>query len=171
MKINKLLFIAAVLALVVSPAVRAETSLTESQIDIIRTNCVNAQVNIQLIQENDRIARINRGYLYDSTLKLMTSLNSRIALNNLNAPDMISITSNFQKKLDEFRSNYNNYDDTMKELVTIDCRNRPVQYSDLLESARQNRAVLERRVVEFEEQLDSYQDNLNGIKQELKDEE
>ncbi len=168
---KKVTFSAAILIALVSPLVGAQVNLSEEQLDAIRTNCVNAQVNLQLIQENDRVTRINRGYLYDSTLKLMTNLNSRVALSNLNAPEMISLTSNFESRLNDFRSDYNEYDDTMKSLVSLNCGDQPARFNELLESARQKRSALERHVHEFDALLDSYQTSLNNIKKTVGGEE
>ena len=70
-----------IVASLLSPTVRAEGSLTDVQLDVIRTNCLSAQINLQRLQESDKLTRINRGNRYETMLRLMTNFISRVAQN------------------------------------------------------------------------------------------
>ena len=157
--------IAVVLALLSTPFVRAEGSLSDAQLDAIRTNCVNAQISLHHVQESDKLTRINRGYRYESMLKLMTSFNSRVAENKVDAPDLISIASEYQRTWDSFRTEYSNYDDAMTALTQIDCKNEPTTFNDQLVALRIKRTGLNSRVKEFDTLLDKYQTGVNDVRQ------
>lgn len=159
--------VAVIVAVLVSPLVRAEGSLTDAQLRAIEANCVDAQINIQRVQEADKLTRINRGYLYDSTLKLMVNFNSRVAQNKLDAPELISITSSFTKTLDDFRATFTTYDDTLTQLTHLECYKQPTTFNDILTSARESRKVLSMHIRDFELLLNRYQTTLDGIKQKL----
>jgi hypothetical protein len=156
--------IAVVLALLSTPFVRAEGSLSDAQLDAIRTNCVNAQISLQHVQESDKLTRINRGYRYESMLKLMTSFNSRVAENKVDAPDLISIASEYQRTWDSFRTEYSNYDDSMTALTQIDCKSEPTTFSDQLAVLRIKRTGLNNRVKEFDSLLDKYQAGVDDVR-------
>ena len=152
------------LAVVVASLARAEGSLSDARIDVIRTNCVNSQISLQHIQDADKLTRINRGYRYEAVLKLMTNFNSRVVENKINAPELITIASNYQKTWDFFRSEYSSYDDAIAELSRMNCRNEPTTFSDKLANLRVKRAGLNARVYEFDLLLDKYQAGVDKIK-------
>lgn len=159
------MIIAVVLAVIVSPFARAEGSLSDAELDAIRTNCVDAQISLQHVQESDKLTRINRGYRYEAILKLMASFNSRVAENKIDAPELITIASDYQKTWNSFRAEYSEYDDSMTALVQMECKNQPTTFSDRLASLRGKRTGLNSRVKEFDSLLDKYQSGVNKIKQ------
>ncbi len=157
--------IAVLLVVLVAPLVRAEGSLSDAQLNAIRTNCVNAQINLQHVQASDKLTRINRGYRYEALLKLMTSFNSRVVENKINAPELITIASDYQKTWELFRSEYSEYDDAMTTLIQMDCKNEPTTFNDRLVLLRDKRASLNGKVSKFDGLLDSYQSGVDVIKQ------
>ena len=152
-------------AVLVPPFVQAEGSLTDSQLETIRTNCVDAQISMQHVQEADRSTRINRGYRYEAILKLMTSFNSRVAENKINAPELITIASDYQKAWSSFRTEYSAYDDAITKLIQMDCRNQPTTFSDRLGLLYSKRESLNARVKEFDGLLDKYQLGVSHVRQ------
>lgn len=157
--------LAALIVLIAAPLVRAEGSLSDDQLSTIRANCVQAQIALQHVQESDKLTRINRGYRYESLLKLMTSFNSRVAENKVDAPELISIASDYQKNWDAFRNEYSSYDDAMTTLVQMDCKSQPTTFNDQLVALRQKRTNLNNHVKEFDTLLDKYQSGVDSVKQ------
>lgn len=154
------------LAIVVlaSPLARAEGSLSDIELDAIRTNCVDAQISLQHLQATDRLTRINRGYRYEAVLKLMTNFNSRVAENKIDAPELITIASDYQKTWESFRSEYTAYYDAMTTLIAVDCKTEPTTFNDQLKALRDKRVGLNNRVKEFENLLDKYQTGVDKVK-------
>lgn len=159
--------IAVLLALLASPLVRAEGSLSDAELEAIRTNCVDAQISLQHAQSADKLTRINRGYRYEAILKLMASFNSRVAENKIDAPGLITIASDYQKTWDSFRSEYSAYDDAMTLLIQVDCKTEPTSFNDQLVGLRQKRIDLNNRVNEFETLLNKYQEGVDKVKSSL----
>lgn len=157
--------LAIVLVLVCSPLARAEGSLSDAELDMIRANCVTAQISLQHTQESDKLTRINRGYRYEAILNLMTSFNSRVAENKIDAPDLITIASDYQKVWDSFRAEYSAYDDAMTVLIQMDCKSQPTTFNDQLVTLRDKRTGLSNRVKEFDTLLDKYQTGVTTVQQ------
>lgn len=151
-----------------APFARAEGSLPDAELDAIRSNCITAQIGLQHVQESDKLTRINRGFRYESILRLMANFNSRVAQNKLNAPDLISVTSEYQKGWDEFRALYTEYDDELTVLIGMECRNEPTTFNDRLVKLREKRVKLNDGVVTFDGLFDKYQQGVDVLKQAQK---
>jgi hypothetical protein len=159
--------VALAIVVLASPFARAEGSLSDAQLDAIRTNCVDAQISLQHAQGADKLTRINRGYRYEAILKLMASFNSRVAENKIDAPGLITIASDYQKTWESFRSEYTDYDDAMTALIQVDCKTEPTTFHDQLVALREKRTGLNNRVNEFEALLNKYQTGVDTIKNSL----
>jgi hypothetical protein len=166
MKRSAIIF-AALAAVIVSPFARAEGSLSDAQLNAIRTNCVDARISLQHTLDADRSTRINRGSRYDAVLKLMTSFNSRVAENKIDAPELITIASSYQKMWDSFIVAYTEYDDAMTALIQVDCKSEPTTFYDQLTLLRNKRTSLKNYVKDFNSLLDKYQKGVDSIKQSL----
>lgn len=166
------LLLAIMLTVTVSPFVRAQEQGQPStaQLNVIRANCVDAQPTFSRVQQSDKTSRINRGYEYEMLSRLMAAFNSRAALNRIDSPELLSITSDFEKAFKSFSEAYTKYDDNLSELIRIKCREMPEEFYATLREARQHREELSRRVGEMDELLTQYQANLDTIKKVVGDE-
>lgn len=159
------LFVSLALAVLLSPLVRAETQpLSSGALQALRQNCVSAQVSLQRLQQSEKPTRINRGYLYDRALKLMSSFNSRVAFNNIESPDLFSLTARYQDGLRTFAEEYTKYDDHLSDLIAFDCTNNPTQFYDTLVETRRLRTDLTTTINEIDGLLKDYQTNLESVK-------
>ena len=168
MKISRrLALVASLLALLCAPNVNAETeTLTDTQIEVIRQNCVSAQSSMQRLELNEAVTRRNRGVSYEATLKLMAALNSRIAYNKLTAPNLASLTAEVEKKRTQFVENYINYNNSYNVTMRLpNCREQPVTFYDYLTQTRELRTKLATSVDDIDRLLDSYQQSLNSLKE------
>jgi hypothetical protein len=94
----------------------------------------------------------------------MTSFNSRVAENKIDAPELITIASDYQKIWESFRAEYSEYDDALTDLTELDCKAEPTTFNDQLVALREKRAALATRVKEFDTLLDRYQSGVDTIK-------
>lgn len=153
------------LAVLVSPLVRAEGQpLDAAALDVIRTNCVNTQVNLQRLQQSEKPTRINRGYLYDTLLKLMANFNSRVAQNKIDSPELLSITSEYERQLKSFTATYTKYDESLSTLTSMDCRANPARFNDTLAQTRQLRSSLAQTIDALDTLLSRYQTNVDAVR-------
>ena len=160
------LLVAVFLTLVASPGVRAETTapLTDQYIAAIREGCSNALRGVLQVQKSEAVTRVNRGREYESTLRLMVALNTRIVANKLDAPVLTSASSRLQTKFSDFQKHYLDYADKMDVTLAVNCKQAPVTFYDNLNAAREARAVVADDVSQMSAIMDEYQVGLDAFK-------
>ena len=161
------LLIATMLILVVSPVVnvRADsTPLTDEQITAIKVGCNDGLRGISQIQKSEAGTRVNRGREYETLLRLVAALNSRIVLNKLDAPALTSTAARLQMTFTQFQSHYIDYADKMDATLAINCNDTPVTFYDSLNNARVARNLVASDVKQMDILLDEYQKGLDSLK-------
>lgn len=147
-------FLATALA---AQSVNAQTSLPESQVENIRQNCVTAQTTLSQLHVSDALLRVNRGTLYENiSTKLMAQLNSRIALNRLEGIRMSSITLEYDRQREIFRTSYIRYEESMSNTLKINCAEKPVEFYESVELTRQQRNALHESTLAITALLSDY---------------
>lgn len=156
---------ASLVVLLCAPNVSADAqTLGDAQIETIRQNCVAAQSNMQRLELNEAVTRRNRGVTYESTIKLMAALNSRIAANKLTAPELSTITAEVEQKRSQFTDNYIDYNNSYNVTMRLPkCREQPVTFYDYLTRTRELRIELATNIDDIDRLLDSYQLALNNL--------
>lgn len=167
MKISRrLALFASLLAVLCTPNVNAAAEpLNDAQIEMIRQNCLAAQGSMQRLEQSEAVSRRNRGVSYESALRLMAALNSRIAINKLNAPNLGTLTSEVEKKRTEFTEKYLTYNNSFTVTMKLaSCREQPVTFYDYLTQTRELRIALSATIDDIDRLLDQYQEELNTLK-------
>ena len=151
--------------------VRAEDQsliLSDEQIDLIRSNCVDTQSTLQRVHASDALARVNLGQRYETiSTKLMAPMNSRISLNRLDGLDMAKTTVDFNTQLDDFRSLYQQYEQTLLRTIQLKCRDQPVGFYDTLSLSRNHRAAVHESVKMLNGLIVQYAEQYEAFKAEL----
>ena len=136
----------------------ADTPMTEEHIQRIRDNCSEAQSALSQLHATDALLRVNRGQLYESiSTKLMEPFDSRLALNNYNAPDLVSIASSYDQQLTDFRTKYQQYEESMSATLEINCRNQPVAFYDSVSATRDKRDKVHQSALALHDFITNYQ--------------
>lgn len=141
--------------------------ITEEKIQLVRTNCVAAQVSIQRLQNSDVVTRTNRGRSYENILKLMASFNARVAANKLTEPRLIEATGIMQRDATAFYRNYDSYRDTIEQLVEANCREQPVSFYRNLQKLRTQREALGNDVAVLDKQVADYRALVTDLRMRL----
>ena len=152
------------------PSVSAEDDLSEAHLNRIRTNCVAAKNSLNQLHANDALLRVNRGQMYEAiSVKLMASMNSRIALNRLDGGEMVKITADYNRQLEEFRSSYQVYEQALSRLMRIDCAKKPAEFysqvgsvRDLREEVNENVKLLHDGIKEYKAAFDKFSSEFKG---------
>lgn len=148
------------LLLITGPIVRAEDQtavLDDTQIERIRSNCLNVQSTLERVHASDALARVNLGQRYENiSTKLMAPLNSRIALNRLDNVELTKTTVDFNAELANFRTLYQQYEQTMLRSIEINCRDQPVSFYDTIVLARDHRKAVHDSVTKLSSLLTQY---------------
>lgn len=131
--------------------------MTESHIERIKANCVEAQTQLTRIHTNDALLRVNRGQLYERILtKLMSPFNSRVALNNLNGSTLVSVSATYEQQLMAFRTYYREYDESMTATLKINCINQPVAFYDSVVVTRSKREKVHESTGQLQQSIQNY---------------
>ena len=139
------LFAMTLLLVMTGSVVNAEsaTTLTDTQIKLIKSNCLSAESILGRIHVSDALMRVNMGQQYESiSTKLMAPLNSRISLNQLDGVDLAKTTVAFNSQLDKFRLEYKTYDQTVSDALNMQCSSRPADFYAQITLARSQRTVV-----------------------------
>ena len=130
---------------------------------VISASCQTVQSTLTKIEKTDVVSRLNRVRSYESLLDSMFAMNARLASNRITSPELSEITAMFEQGLDDFRNDYNYYDDRLGEAIGADCVNAPTDFYNKLTIARSARATLREDIMELSSYIDSYYDELGKI--------
>lgn len=154
-----------------SAVVKALDGQTESAngIDSIKANCQDIRGNLSRLHHSDAILRVNTGQAYnDLSSRLMARMNGRLAVNKIDASDLVSLTSRFEKGRSLFSSRYNEYESALAALLKIDCKNQPTDFYAQFNIARDARLKLSSSVRELNDIIAEYGTKVEKIKEKLK---
>ena len=157
------------LVLVAGPFAYAEEVspivLDDAQIESIRANCVGVQATLTRIHTNDALSRVHLGQEYETiSSKFMAPMNSRVALAKLDGVEMAKTTVEFNKKIDEFRSAYQQYEQTLLKSMQMKCTDQPVAFFDAVTLAQQYRSTVRDKVVELGDLVVQYRKQVDTLR-------
>ena len=147
-----------------------QTSLPPDKIALLKTTCVSAQVTLQQIQYNDAANRVNRGQAYESLLSsLMIPLNSRASADNFSgsATELTGITDRYEQSLNNFKSDYDTYDDALTKTLHDKCVQNPEDFYKNLTDTREQRTDVSNDVTTLGQLIDEYQQAVIKLKAEV----
>lgn len=143
--------------------------MTEEHISRIKNACPSAIATLSRIHANDAPVYINRNQAYFSISdKLIARLNSRLALNRFDTSALVKIANDYTSALTDFRATYKLYDDTMADLVRLNCSRQPVGFYDKVAEARELRRDVQAAVARLHEVIGLYQKEVETFKAQLK---
>jgi hypothetical protein len=147
-----------------------QTTLTPDKIALLKTTCVSAQVTLQQIQYNDAANRVNRGQGYESLLSsLMIPLNSRTSADNFtsSATELSGITARYEQSLNNFKSDYDRYDDALTKTLHEKCVQNPEDFYKNLTETREQRTDVSNDVTTLGQLTSEYQQAVIKLKSEV----
>ena len=151
-----IIFSLLVVSLAVGQSVAA-AELSDRHKQRIAEACPAAQSTLQRISSSDTTARINRGRDYDQVLKLFYAMNTRVASNNIAEPMLAQLTKSFEDRLNDFRNDYNKFNDQLKSTYELDCKNHVNTFYDSLVKTRSGRATVNSHISQLDNIINDYQ--------------
>ncbi|MCL2869471.1 hypothetical protein FWF48_01510 [Candidatus Saccharibacteria bacterium] len=152
------------LLVVACPVWAAETPANQKQLDMVAYRCSSVKANIKRLQTQDAITRVELGQNYESILtKLMVPMNTRLAKNSFDGGNILSITADFSSNLDNFRQHYQQYDETISDLLNIDCTKKPADFYNKLLTARAKRSDVQTDCANLSQNIKSYREELQLV--------
>ena len=171
--LKRVLIASAILTLVIGPVTYAEDlesvlMLNASQIAMIRTNCQSVQATLTGIHSSDALSRVHLGQEHETiSTKYMAPMNSRVALAKLDGVALTKTTVEYNKQIDEFRSLYQQYEQTMLRTMQMKCSDQPVTFYDTIILARSQRAAVREKVLSLAGLVKTYRDGVETIRMQV----
>lgn len=138
-----------------------ELAMNSGQTEIIRSNCVAAKTKLKQLHASDALLRVNMGQTYESILtKLMEKLNNRLASNDYGNGDFVSVSINYRSTLDDFRSDYMDYEKQLSTAINIDCSTQPVSFYDAVVMAQTKRGQVHTDITKLNQFASKYESTL-----------
>jgi hypothetical protein len=135
---------------------------TDAQIQLVHNNCIALKSTLNQLHASDALLRVNMGQLYESvSIKLMNGFNGRIENNNLNNKSLVSVTKTYNSFLDNFRDDYQSYEQRLSTAMNIDCQNHPTSFYTAISSARSYRDRVHSDVLRLNQSINQYQSAIN----------
>jgi hypothetical protein len=135
---------------------------TNTQIQLVHENCLTLKSTLNQLHASDALLRVNMGQLYESmTIKLMNGFNGRIENNNLNNNSLVSVTRSYNGILDNFRNDYQTYEERLSIAMNVDCQNNPTSFYNAISSARYYRNRVHADILKLNQYIDRYQSTLD----------
>lgn len=136
---------------------QAAADITEEKVAKIRDRCTENLAALNRLHQTDAFLRNDRGNLYRTISdRLMVPLNRRLASNQLDGGNLLTITADFNRKYSKFYTTYVDYDNAMSDLLDIDCSKQPVGFYNALLEARSKRTELSKINLELKELIRQY---------------
>lgn len=169
----RLAIVAALLAasLAVSAHAQAqETELSPEHRSHIVANCPTIKSTLTRIHTNDGPTYVNRNQTYFSISdKLIARFNGRLALSTYDVTQFSRLARDYNAALSSFRIIFGRYDDSMKELLKIDCTKQPKEFYDAIATSRERRNELHESVARINTMIDQYGQAVTGLGNQLKE--
>lgn len=141
--------------------------VTTEQKNTIIDHCDSIKDVLKNLQKADSRTRVYLGRYYETILSnFMVPLNIRLVENSISNPKLIENQTNFAARRDRFNSDFISYQQSLEELVNINCKNEPVKFYEKLIIARERRAIVNKDVI----RLKGFTDEQVRLVQELKKE-
>lgn len=164
----KKIILAAVIAVVAANALAVRPALAMPEVSVIRANCRAAQSVLSQLEKAGRGSRVARGRDYNGILDLMFAMNARLASNKIAAPNLSVIAANFEKNLNQFRSDYETYYDRLSQLIETNCSENPSEFYQKLEHVRTFRAKLKADIGNLNQNIQSYYEEFDIVIEGMK---
>ncbi len=139
-------------------------SLSQTQLDYISSNCVSLKNNLSQLHVSDAVLRVNMGQRYELvSTKLMDRFNSRISSNSFNVNNLDKISLSYKSTLDNFRSDYIVYEQSLSSAIKINCVTQPESFYNSVQSARLNRNKVYEDTKRLVQQIDGYRSEVSNF--------
>ena len=160
------------IAAVTAPFAMAQSqneALTDEQRSRIVENCTSIKNTLVQLKASDALLRVNRGQAYESlSSRLMDTFNSRLSGNGLDSKGMSSVTTEYTKTLNAFRTAYQAYERQLTTAIRIDCAKDPSGFHAAVQDARTKRNAVHTQVLALHQRIDDYGVVVNDFYQDYK---
>ncbi len=143
-------------------------AIGEAQSAVITEQCDDIRDDLKKVQKDDARVRVYLGGYYETILtKFITPLNVRLVENNLSSADLVENQNDFAAAKTLFANDFVTYQQSLEELVGMDCKREPEKFYDKLTVVRQKRKVMTQDVLKIRSLISSHIRLVEGLKGRL----
>ncbi len=126
-------------------------AVTSSQQKLIKEKCNDIKTSLVNLQHEDSRVRVYLGRYYEIVLnKFIVPLNLRLVENNTSNNNLMESQSNFSVAREKFVNDYISYQQSLEELVAVNCTEEPAKFYEKLVSTRSKRKMVSQDAVKLE---------------------
>lgn len=138
---------------------------SQSQEATIVDHCATIKDRLKTIQKNDAKTRVFLGGKYEVILnKYIVPLNLRLVENNMSTNGLIDLQNDFAETKAVFGNDYISYQQSLENLVAIDCKAEPKKFHDELLIVRKKRTIMEQDALKMRNLLTQYVKRVTELK-------
>lgn len=131
--------------------------VSRAQSENLAKHCDEMREKLKTVQKNDAKTRVFLGSKYETILnKYIVPLNLRLVENNLSTNGLIDLQNNFAAAKVVFNNDYINYQQSLENLVGIDCKTEPDKFYNELSIVRKRRMTMEQDALKIRNMLTQY---------------
>lgn len=134
---------------------QTESLITAEQKTVIVDHCDAMKDSLKSLQRTDSRARVYLGRYYETILtNFITPLNIRLVENNVSDSKLLDNQTNFATRRTDFNNDYISYQQSLEELVNVDCKVEPEKFYEKLVTTREKRKIVKKDVTKMRELTD-----------------
>ena len=146
----------------------SEPLITTEQKNIIVDHCDAIKDNLKSLQRTDSRARVYLGRYYETILlNFITPLNLRLVENNMSNSKLLDNQANFVNRKSAFNNDYISYQQSLEELVNINCKNEPEKFYEKLLLTREKRQIVNKDASKLKNLTNEQKKLVEELKNEL----
>ncbi len=156
----------AILGVVINSANAQAPTPSRQQLQVVTERCELLKTRLRGVENTDTAARIKRGRAYDQELiPYISAFNSRVAVNKVDAPELIRIAADLQGAVGQkFSSLYTLYADDLEKALQSDCTTNPAETYGWIQKARVDRLAVAQQVKNIDSLVEEYIKELAALK-------
>jgi len=135
----KRIVIGLLLALLVVVPISQVNAQTEQQKALVVERCSLVKQYLDKQRRRDLVSRINRGHDYQALIDQQQALVSRLKNNGMDSAQFEKHLGELKSAFEGFRAAYSSYDDSLGDLIGVDCKKDPDNFFEALNNTRKLR--------------------------------
>lgn len=139
--------------------------ITSEQKTTIVDHCDAMKDSLKSLQRTDSRARVYLGRYYETILtNFITPLNIRLVENNISDAKLLDNQTSFASRRSSFNNNYISYQQSLEELVNVDCKSEPEKFYEKLLVTREKRKIVKKDVSKMRGLVDEQKKLVEGLR-------
>lgn len=130
----------------------------------ISQNCAVIQNTLKSLRQRDISTRVSRVYVYEFLLQRTEAFSTRLENNKLSHISVDKDNNNLNAGLNKFKDDYDEYDNNLQSLISINCQLSPEDFYNQLLLVRVQRTQLHTDVINMQKNWQQIVSDISSTK-------